>query len=935
MSEMNQNYDRAPDQRDDSSRSRKRRKKRRPIILTIFIRLLQVLGTLLLIGVVTGAFMSCYAAVYVKTVVMPRANLDLSAYTLNENSVIYYYDKNTKQPVELQTLVGTENRELVDYNDIPKDLINAFVAVEDKRFWTHHGVDWKRTGAGLIYMFTGHSIQGGSTITQQLIKNVTEYDDVTVTRKIQEIFTALELESNYEKEDILALYLNKIYLGNGCYGVQAASQFYFGKDVWDLSLAECASLAGITNNPSLYAPYGVVDVMHYQCQECGEVSLSKDDVCENCGTVNSFDSGTRWTNRDFNKARQELILQQMAKEDISPDGAYISEVQRDAAMAEPLVFTRDAQNETGGEGDSGEDTTPASVYSWYVDAVINEVASALQDSTGLKWDMCIDQVYSGGLQIYVPFDPDVQAAVDAVYTDRSNLDYTSKTGQQLQSAITVVDNSNGYVVAMAGAVGEKTLNRAWNNALATRQPGSSIKPLSAYSPALEMGLITPASVSDDNPRLLNGQVWPTNSPPGYRGLTTILDGVTRSVNTIAVNTLELVTPEMSFEYLTERYGITTLERHLVTSSGEVKSDVDFSPLAMGGLTRGVSTFEMAAAYATFPRNGGFTKATTFLEVKDINGKTIIDNTPKTEYVIKSTTAYYMNTILTNVVNAGTGTGARLSGMTAAGKTGTTNSKYDLWFVGYTPYYTAAVWTGYPNRNEEITPSNPSIGLWQKVMTRIHEGLENQAFPTPDNLSTYSICIDCGKKAAEDCARDTRGNRVQSFHLVKGDAPTEYCTCHVPVRVCMDSPVLDANGNPTGLYHLAGEFCPEESVQEIVMVEYTRELANSSVKVGDANALLSVYDNLSAPECTVHLEAVDPVNSDDPENPEDPENSGEPTYSDDPTIPIESENPVPSDDPGILPSEEPDPPPSMEPEPTDNPAVLPSDEPYIPAVDPDE
>ena len=948
MSEMNQNHapdryqEESPGKRQEESRTRSRRRKRRPIWLTIIIRFFQVLGTLLLIGVVTGAFLACYAAVYVKTAVMPRAHLDLSAYTLNENSVIYYEDKETGEWKELQTLVGTENREWVDYNDIPQDLINAFVAIEDKRFWSHDGVDWRRTGAGLIYMFTGRSIQGGSTITQQLIKNLTEYDDVTVTRKILEIFTALDFEDSYDKEVILTWYFNKIYLGNGCFGVQAASQFYFGKDVWDLSLAECASLAGITNNPSLYAPYGIVDVTRYTCRECGSVSLTRDDACESCGAEHSFDNGVRWTNREYNKARQELILEQMADPEISPDGAYITEARRDAAIAETLVFTRDRKDLPDDGEDPGQETAaPSSVNSWYVDAVISEVINALREQTGMTRDMCSQLVYSGGLRIYVPFDPDVQAAVDAVYNDRASLDYTSRTGQQLQSAITVVDNSTGYVVAMAGAVGEKTVNLAWNNALATRQPGSSIKPLSVYSPAIEMGLITPASVSDDNPRLLNGQVWPTNAPPGYNGLMSILDALTVSKNTVALNVLEMVTPQMSYEYMTERYGFTTLEPYYVNNAGEVKSDIDSSPLAMGGLTWGLSTFEMAAAYATFPRNGGFTPATTFLRVEYNDGRTLIDNTPKTDYVIKPSTAYYMNSMLTNVVSAGTGYMARIPGQTVAGKTGTTNNEFDLWFCGYTSYYTAAVWVGYPQRNEKIvTRYGPAMTLWQQVMARIHEGLENRPFPTPDNLTTYNICADCGNLATANCANDIRGSRERSFRLISGDGPTQSCTCHVPVKVCTDSPILNANGEPTGRYHLAGEFCPEESVKEFTMVDYSREVVKASVKLEDADAMLSFYDDMDDPTCDVHLEEEPPEESEDPEDPDasqdpeesgqpvDPTPSGEPTPSEPPVISSEPPAPPPSEDPVVLPSEEPPaPPPSEEPQPAE------SEEPYIPVDDP--
>ena len=363
------------------------------------------------------------------------------------------------------------------------------VAVEDKRFWEHNGVDWYRTAGAFVNMFIGmRNTFGGSTLTQQLVKNITDYDDVTVKRKILEIFTALELEKNYSKEDIITYYLNEIFLGQGCYGVQSASQMYFGKDVSELSLAECASLAGITNNPSLYSPYSTLEVTRYQCTNCKKnYSLTKDDVCSECGAKNSFDDGKVWTARDYNKARQELILDQMTKKDVLGDKA-ISKEEAEQAKAEKLVFRTDWDEEKQEEYNNAN-TSTKTIYSWYVEAVIDEVTEDLMEQTGLSYEVVTKMVYSGGLEIIVPYDPDVQAAVDEVYNDKSNLNYVSKTGQEMKSGITVVDNDTGYVVAIGGDVGEKTINRGWNYATDTvRQPGSSIKPLSVYAPAIEEGL---------------------------------------------------------------------------------------------------------------------------------------------------------------------------------------------------------------------------------------------------------------------------------------------------------------------------------------------------------------------------------------------------------------------------------------------------------------
>lgn len=918
----------------EAPQTKKKKRRGRPLILTILIRILQIIGTLILIGAITGMFMICYAAVYVKTVVMPQTYLNLDEYTLNENSIIYYQDKDTGQWKELQTLVGKENRELVKYTDIPRDLIDAFIAIEDKRFWVHQGVDWKRTAAGLVRMFTGQNIQGGSTIDQQLIKNLTQYRDVTVNRKILEIFTALELENNYSKEMILTVYLNYIYMGNKCYGVQAASRYYFGKDVWDLSLAECASLAGITNNPSLYSPYGDVEVVRYKCRTPGcldPYSNVKETVCGSCGSVNSFDNGTVWTNREFNKARQETILWEMAKEDEARDNkAYITEAERDAAVAAPLVFARDAKpgSEDPDDPDAQESPKTSVSYSWYVEAVIDDAIEALMEARGINEEAAKKLVFSGGLSIYVPYDPDVQNAVDTIFNDRSNLDQvSSKTGQRLMASISVVDNSSGFVVAIGNTM-EKTVDRGLNPAVHTvRQPGSSIKPLSVYSPAIEMGLITPASVIDDNPLLLNGKAWPVNVSPSWRGLTTVMTGVTESLNTIAVRTLDMVTPEESYKFMEERYGITTLEPGREINGGW-KSDKDRSPLAMGGLTYGVSTFEMAAAFATFPRNGAFTPATTIVEIKDASDRTIIDNRNNTTFVIQPRTAYYITSMLANAVTSGTATGARLTGQTAAGKTGTTNNLYNLYFCGYTPYYTAAVWTGY-RYDEQINRNynNPSVTLWKKVMEIVHEGLENRAYDVPGELVTYQVCRDCGKLATADCAIDIRGNHAQSFRLLSGDGPTERCTCHVPVQICIDSPIMKADGTPSGYYHKAGEFCPEESVKTVTLVDYHRELATPSVVVGDRMALLSSFENVET--CDVHTteqppEGSDPLESGEPGESDPPPVVTDPFYVDPPTVP-------PTAEPTVEPTIEPTLPPV---EPT-LPPVEPPDESYVPVYDPDQ
>ena len=772
----------------------------------------KVLGTLLLVGICTGAIMACYAVVYVQTVIVPQAEQVVSAlslYDVNQSSTMYYEDKNTGELVEMLTLSGGEDRVWVSYDEIPENLINATIAIEDQRFLTHSGVDWKRTAYGVFSMFTGKDIQGGSTITQQLIKNRTEYDDVTVKRKILEIFTALEYEKTHSKEDIMEWYLNYIFLGERCYGVYAASLNYFGKELQDLTLAECASLIAITNNPSLYNPY---------------------------------------RNPDANLYRRNLTLDQMEKQ------GMISEAERDAAKAEPLTLNRET-------GTSREQE----IFTWYEDEVINQVINDLMEKLGVSKDAATDLIYRGGLHIVTCFDPDVQAYVDTVYNDRSSLVYDSATGQEIQSAITIVENSTGNVVALAGGLGEKEVSRAWNMATDTiRPPGSSIKPLAVYAPALEMGLVTPATVFDDTPIDLNGSAWPSNSYSGYRGLTTVYEALQNSVNTIAVKVLrDCVTPSYSFQFLTERFGIST--DHLVASrtasNGTVETDIALAPLALGGLTDGVSTYEMAAAYATFANNGIYKTPRVYLRVTsvDVEGRetVLLENTGASEPVLKESTAYYINTMLQSVIKSGTGHDANFSGMTIAGKTGTTTSNKDKWFVGYSPYYTAAVWVGYEQQERIPTSAYLAAQMWKKVMEPLHSGLEDQSFQKPGDLVSVYICKDSGLLANSACELDPRGGRTTSMTFVNGDQPTQYCTVHTTVEVCKDSPVLDASGNPiAGVYHLASEFCPEESVTTIALLDYERERVTESVVAKDDGYLLSALEALeNGGLCDVHTEAA--------------------------------------------------------------------------------
>ena len=851
VSERNYYSEREPSPRNRRSNSeyhedgvqRRPKKRKRKSKVKLFF---QIIGTLLLIGITTSAMLACFAAVYIKSVILPEADMDLGNFSLNENSVMYYQDQNGNYQ-ELGKVLSVTKSQWVDFDEIPQDLKDAAVAIEDRRFYSHDGVDWWRTAQAVFSMFTGGDIQGGSTITQQLIKNLTDYNETTVKRKVTEIFRALKLDANYDKDVILERYLNIIPLGSGCEGVGAASYEYFGKHVSELTLAECASLIAITNNPSKYGPYSIAKVENSE--------------------------GEMWSAKEWNKYRQELILGQMLKQEMITQSEY------DEAVVQELIFEK-------AEGE----TNSTDLYSWYEEQVITDVIHDLQEQKGYSDSAASQLLSNGGLQIYTCIDPEVQAKAEEIYEDRSNLDFSSN-GQELQSAITIIDNQTGDIAAIVGRVGAKEGNR-WKN-LATdalRQPGSSIKPLTVYAPAIEMGLITPISVISDYPHeVLNGKAWPVNVDGRYRGQVTVKEAVRESYNTVAVSVVaDLVTPAKAFEFGTQKFHLPLESGKEV--NGQVVSDVNVAPLSMGGLTDGVTTRDMAQAFATFPNNGVYREARTYTVVKDSDGNIVLDNSREDETVLKATTAYYMNSLLQNVAqNGGARNEVRISNMTVAGKTGTTDSKYDRWFVGYTPYYTAAVWVGYEYNQRVNTPGmyNPASNLWGKVMRPIHEGLENQSFSKPGGLEQVYYCMDCGGRAIEACQHDPRGSRVASDYVFAEDAPTEVCTCHSLeagsgslIRVCVDDPIWSEDGSFTGAYHQAGPYCPEVSVRNWCYLNLDRDSIGGVVAEDNAYLYQSVA---GIGTCTVHT--TDPTVPEEPEEPEQPDTSTEP---EEPTEPEESE-----------------------------------------------
>ena len=627
---------------------------------------LRILGTILLIGVVTGLIFVCIFAFYVKTCITPSLDLDLNDFTLKQSSIIYYKDSNGDYQ-KLTTVQSSENRIWVDGDQIPEYMKDALVAIEDKRFYTHKGVDWFRTAHAALNMFTGGSTFGGSTITQQLIKNLTQQDDITVQRKLLEIFQALDLEKNYDKDKILEYYLNTVYFGEGCYGVQTAAQTYFGKDAKDLSIAEAASIVGITNLPTYYDPFYSVE---------------------------------------NNKERQENVLREMYKQ------GYINKDEYEQAKSEELDFVR-GENEPSG----------SSPYTYYEEVVLSDVISDLAEAKGISRKAASQLVHNAGYEIYACIDPDIQAKVDAVYTNLDELPQSRNgTKTQLQSGIVIIDQYTGEIKALSGGTGKKTISYGLNRATdTTRPPGSSIKPISVYGPAVEYGLISPSTLvldADETHVQLAHTTWyPKNSPNTYDGVISILTALQKSKNTVAAQIMDKLTPTASLEFLRSRLGVTSL----------IDADADYAAMSLGEPHYGITVREMAQAYTALANDGTFTYARSYSMVKDRTGKIILDNQPKTIQAFSQETARTMTYMLNNAATYGTGSESRLSNMPVAGKTGTTTANRDRWFCGYTPYYTCAVWTGYDAPEYMSFSGNPATQIWQKVMSAVHEGLEYKDF----------------------------------------------------------------------------------------------------------------------------------------------------------------------------------------------------------------
>lgn len=667
-----------------------------------------ILATCVLTVLVVVTTVLVSAIVYVKGDLV--VNLDEYKANQNQTSFVYAYDK-SGATVELARLHGEEDRVWVDLDDMSPYLKEAFIALEDTRFMKHHGVDWIRTFGVIIK--PKNIGQGGSTITQQLIKNITNNKEVTIVRKYREILMALNLEENYNKDVILEAYLNTLYLGSGCYGVKTASEKYFGKDVSELDAAECACLAVITKAPTKYNPL---------------------------------------LNPEENLKRRNHCLKLMYDE----GKGCLNEEEYNAATTENLIFTNSPDYVPS---DKIKDTKTANeeekvINSFYVDYVIQAVRDDLMEKYGYSKQQATNQIYYGGLKIYTAVDLDVQATLEDVYVNRKSFPdmVSKKDGSKVQSAMTIMDYQ-GRIVAMVGQAGAKTQNRGLNRAANSyRQPGSTIKPLATYAPAIDMNIYNYSSMIKDYAIAVNGSLWPHNVDKslGSGNNVTVKYAIQKSLNTVPARIINYdVGIDNSFNFLRDNFHLSRLDE---------KEDRTLSPLATGALTNGTTTVEMAAAYATFGNGGLYYKPYAYYKVTNSSGSEIVlsNENPASQRAISEETSDIMCELLQTVDTSYYGTASNVRKFQIMAKTGTTSSDKDRWFCAGTPYYVAAVWVGFDSPETLNASVNPGGKIFFRVFDAIHKGLDAKQFPKSSGTVEKSFCSRTGKLASSNCGSTQKG-----------------------------------------------------------------------------------------------------------------------------------------------------------------------------------
>lgn len=655
----------------------KKSKNRRSTAFRAFVIALKVFVLLFFVAVCTGAY-------WLYNQIDFSFGDDLGAFSLKLSSTIYCKDDKGNY-VKYEEFKSSEKRVWVDIDEVPQDMRDAFVAIEDQRFYEHSGVDIKRTFGAVVNVFVkGDSSYGGSTITQQLVKNITNDNERTGERKIREITRAMVLEEKMTKDQILEMYMNSIYLSQGVHGVQAAADVYFGKKVKDLSLAECACIAGITQFPTTYDPI---------------------------------------INPENNKEKQLLVLSKMY------ELGYITEDEYDKAVVEKLVFVDQDEREEYEEEDTSQ--------SYYADYIFEQAKQDLMKEFEYTEQFAEDFLCNGGLKIYANVDLKVQETLENYYEDDSN--FPKFSGPDVpQSAMVVMDPSTGEIKGMVGGRGEKQGMRVLNRASQSkRQPGSSIKPIAVYAPALEENVIN-LSTTIANAQINIGGWKPKNSNGKFTGPVSVKTAVAWSYNIPAINTLEALTVETSFDYLKNKMHMDSLVES-TTRNGRDYSDKNLSALALGGMTDGVTPLEMTAAYCTLANGGMYIEPMSYSKICDKDDKLFYEKKPVKNRVFSEETAFLAQQLLYGVVTNGTASGNKIGKNATCGKTGTTDDNKDKWFIGFTPHYCGAVWFGYDNPRAISTGSNPSIAIWKNIMTALHQDLKAENFDVPSGIVKARVC----------------------------------------------------------------------------------------------------------------------------------------------------------------------------------------------------
>lgn len=743
--------------------------------------------------IITVAFLSGLLALFMYYKTNVDSALDETLFNLERGSSIteYYFNSSTRYEQytpELYESCKTGEKKKIWYSlqEITPYLKDGFIAVEDKNFYNHSGVDFKRTSAALLNtVFHFDSTFGASTITQQVIKNISGDNEITFKRKFNEILRAIRLESIHSKDEILEVYMNIVPMGENMVGVGTASLEYFGKQPSELNIPEVATLIGIINAPTKYNPH----------DNPGECTKKRNDVLY-----------VMYTDGIINQIEYE-----------------------EALNTELRVLPKASIDEQ--------------INSWFIEVVNEDVINALMNEKGLSRNFAESLINGGGLKIYTTVKPQVQKKLEEYFVNEKN--FPEKIKQGLEFSMAICDSNGGDLVAIVGAVGKKNGNRVMNHATVPHTPGSALKPLALYGPLINQNKINYATVFDDVPVSFSKQdnyykEYPKNYPAVYDGLTTVNDALRTSKNTVAIRLYNMLGAENIYRFLTKTMGFDTLVRCEYKSNGEILTDVASSPLALGQLSYGVPLRRLTEAYTVFPSEGVLGSSRSFVAVYDNRGNLILDNKKEETRVFRAKAARIMNALLSNVTDSGTAKSVKLKKIVnTAGKTGTSGDDRDRIFVGYTPYYTAGIWCGFTEGAQPIGALKKNhLKIWDEVMTEIHkvelDGIRQDKIKSFSyaGIQKCAYCKDSGKLYSHNCSYDPRGCRMDYGYFEEDNKPTGICDTHV---LCYYDELAEG---------IATECCPSEYVKLISLLRINDRSFKKEIIISDADYVYMDMDEYS-------------------------------------------------------------------------------------------